>query len=185
CFAGHGNLEDCANYKNQDTTPITNSARAHSNPPHQSSCPPSRIADLVIHCNGSFEKDSLKAAYGVVMTNNHGQVCDGRSGTFFCSSPIVAEAKAILEAVILASERHVSTMVLSDCLTLVNVLNDSLTQRPWECAALLSQIFQKLSDCPWIMISFTPRKSNCKSDWVAKSARRNALPDDWIETLNS
>ncbi|CAN1767723.1 Putative ribonuclease H protein At1g65750 [Linum perenne] len=163
----------------------TNIRHDHSPPPHLHPCPPPRIADLVIHCDGSFKKDSPKAAYGVVMTNTHGQVCDGRSGTFFCSSPIVAEAKAINEAVFMASTRQVSTLILSDSLSLVNILNDTHIQWPWECAALITQIGQRLSVCLWITISFTPRSLNTKADWVAKSARMNCLPANWIDSLNA
>ncbi|CAN1131053.1 hypothetical protein LINPERHAP2_LOCUS6175 [Linum perenne] len=98
------------------------------------------------------------------MTNIHGQVCDGRSGTMFCSSAIVAEAKAIKEAVTLASTRPVSTIILSDCLALIKIINDSLSPWPWECNALGTHIRQIMTRCPWISVDFTPRTSNAKAD---------------------
>ncbi|CAN1255029.1 Putative ribonuclease H protein At1g65750 [Linum perenne] len=91
-----------------------NSPTNHSAPPPSPSFPPPRTPSLVIHCDGSFLKDSQEAAYGVVVSNSHGQVCDGRSGTFLCSSAMMAEAKAILEAINLAASRQVSTLILSD-----------------------------------------------------------------------
>ncbi|CAN1141980.1 hypothetical protein LINPERHAP2_LOCUS12809 [Linum perenne] len=118
------------------------------------------------------------------MTNIHGQVCDGRNGTFFCSSLIVVEAKAMKEAVDRAAARQVSTQRNSDCLTLVNVINDTHVQWTWECSAIISQINQRLSECPWITIYFTPRNITTKADWVAKVSRMNCLPENWIEILN-
>ncbi|CAN1128636.1 Putative ribonuclease H protein At1g65750 [Linum perenne] len=169
---------------NQDYPQSSNVPHYHSTPPRQLPRPPPRIADIVIHCDGSFDKDSPKAAYGVVVTNTLGQVCDGKSGTFLCSSPMVAEAYAIKEAVNVAATRQVSTEIMSDCLSIVNVLNNSLIPWPWECSAIISQITQKLSSCPWISVKFTPRIYNTNADWVARSARRNTLPENWMEKLN-
>ncbi|CAL1399515.1 unnamed protein product [Linum trigynum] len=59
-----------------------------------------------IHCDGSFRSESQVAAYGVIIKNPHEQVVDGCAGTFFCSSAIVAEAKALLTAVIVAASLH-------------------------------------------------------------------------------
>ncbi|CAN1127097.1 hypothetical protein LINPERHAP2_LOCUS3813 [Linum perenne] len=140
----------------------------YSSPPHSQSSPPPRIPDLVIHCDGSFHKDSQEAAYGVVVSNSHGQVCDGRSGTFFCSSALAAEAKAIKEAISLASTRQVSTVVFSDSLTLVDVLNKTTNPWPWDCSAYIAHMVQNLARCPWIKVGFTPRSHNTKADWVAK-----------------
>ncbi|CAN1172329.1 hypothetical protein LINPERHAP2_LOCUS30106 [Linum perenne] len=43
------------------------------------------------------------AAFGIVITNSNVQVCNSRSCLFHCSSLIVVEARAILEAVSYAS----------------------------------------------------------------------------------
>ncbi|CAN1129854.1 Putative ribonuclease H protein At1g65750 [Linum perenne] len=156
----------------------------HFVPSHSHSCPPRRIPDLVIHCDGSFLKDSQEAAYGVVMTNCHGQVCDGRIGTFFCSSAMVAEAKAILEAINLGSSRQVTTLVLSDNSTLVNILNCTTSPWPWECHNIIAQMVRTLMLCPWIEVAYTPRVHNTKADWVAKETRKNSIPENWVSVLN-
>ncbi|CAN1802075.1 hypothetical protein LINPERHAP1_LOCUS23224 [Linum perenne] len=59
-----------------------------------------------------------------VHTLKEGRVYDGRSGLLSCSSPIVAEARAILEAVSWASTNHSRCVILTDCLTLVSSLSD-------------------------------------------------------------
>ncbi|CAN1153017.1 hypothetical protein LINPERHAP2_LOCUS19121 [Linum perenne] len=119
------------------------------------------------------------------MTNSHGQVCDGRSGTLICSSAVVAEANALLEALKLASSRQVLTTIMSDSLSLVTLLNNRLLPWPWECVALLSQMDLILTQSPWIVVEFIPRTCNTKADWVAKETRKNSLPDDWINVLNN
>ncbi|CAN1169699.1 hypothetical protein LINPERPRIM_LOCUS19932 [Linum perenne] len=45
--------------------------------------------------------------------NAEGQVVDGRAGRFLCSSPIVSEARAILEAVKFASPSVPSSRIAS------------------------------------------------------------------------
>ncbi|CAN1146276.1 hypothetical protein LINPERHAP2_LOCUS15159 [Linum perenne] len=152
-------------------------------PPHpiHRPSPPPRIPDLVIHRDRSFHKDSHEAAYDVVVSNSHDQVCDGRSGTFFCSS---AEAKAIKEAISLASTHQVSTVVFSDSLTLVDVLNKPTKPWPWDCSAYIAHMVQNLARCPWIKVEFTPRSQNTKADWVAKETRNQSIPEDWISILN-
>ncbi|CAN1168135.1 hypothetical protein LINPERHAP2_LOCUS27655 [Linum perenne] len=118
------------------------------------------------------------------MTNSHGQVCDGRNGTFFCSSSLVAEAKAFLEGISLGSSRQVTTSVLTDSLTLINVLNNALYPRPWECSTYINSMLQILERCPWIDVGYTPRSINYKADWVAKETRKHSLPEDWLLVLN-
>ncbi|CAN1170728.1 hypothetical protein LINPERHAP2_LOCUS29154 [Linum perenne] len=98
---------------------------------------------------------------------------------------MVDEAFAIKESVSMAPTRQVSTEIMSNRLSIVNVLNNCLINLlSWECAALISQITQKFHSCPWISMKFTLRKFNTKADWVARSARRNTLPDNWMDKLN-
>ncbi|CAN1817234.1 hypothetical protein LINPERHAP1_LOCUS27993, partial [Linum perenne] len=100
-----------------------------------------------------------------------------------CSSPIVAEARAILEAVSWASTTHSRCSILSDCLTLVSSLSGPKHRWPWECYETLGSISCLLDLYPLISISFTPRSLNVKADWVAKSTRLGTLPLDWISLL--
>ncbi|CAL1355289.1 unnamed protein product [Linum trigynum] len=62
---------------------------------------------LEIHCDGSFLNDSQKAAYGVIVVDDHGDICDGRAATLVCSAPLEVEAKTLLEALLLACNRAV------------------------------------------------------------------------------
>ncbi|CAL1375984.1 unnamed protein product [Linum trigynum] len=61
-----------------------------------------------------FFNDSQEAAYGVVVSNNHDQVCDGKAEIMHCFPPLEAEAKALLEGSRLSSD-HPAWSVLTVC----------------------------------------------------------------------
>ncbi|CAN1752979.1 hypothetical protein LINPERHAP1_LOCUS4961, partial [Linum perenne] len=96
-----------------------------------------------------------------------------------CSSSIVVEAKALLEALSIAATSRDPTIVKSDCLNLVVALRDFRIAWPWECSAWLLSMKRILDTCPWILVSFVPRRINSAADWIANSARNGTLPQDW------
>ncbi|CAN1813256.1 hypothetical protein LINPERHAP1_LOCUS26825, partial [Linum perenne] len=97
-----------------------------------------------------------------------------------CSSPIVSEAKALLEAAIYASQYTPNCTIFSDCLTIVASIKTQKIKWPWECYGLLGRITDILASSPSISVRFIPRKDNLLADWVAREARQNRLPSDWL-----
>ncbi|CAN1156735.1 hypothetical protein LINPERHAP1_LOCUS9083 [Linum perenne] len=93
-----------------------------------------------------------------------GQICDGRAGNFVCSSPIVAEAKALLEAVSYAARSPHQCMVFSDCVILINCFHSYIFRWPWDCYGLIARIRKALETSPSITVHFTPRKLNGTAD---------------------
>ncbi|CAN1137646.1 hypothetical protein LINPERHAP2_LOCUS10198 [Linum perenne] len=93
---------------------------------------------------------------------------------------MVSEARALLEAVSFASRVQSPCTVFSDCLLLVASLKAQISKWPWDCYGLLGAITDILSTSPSISVRFTPRKENKFADWVARSARQNRLPPDWL-----
>ncbi|CAN1745341.1 hypothetical protein LINPERHAP1_LOCUS2413 [Linum perenne] len=92
----------------------------------------------------------------------------------------MAEAKALLYAISLGESSGHPTIIKSDCLNLVMALRDFRIAWPWDCAAWLSTMRNTLNRCPWISIAFVPRRLNKAADWIAKAARDNSLPTNWI-----
>ncbi|CAN1182578.1 hypothetical protein LINPERHAP2_LOCUS36049 [Linum perenne] len=90
---------------------------------HPATSPLPCIPTRAIYCNGSFVDDVQKEAYDITLSNTSGQVTEGRADTFYCSSPIGYEARAIYEAAILAGQSHQPTNIHSDCLELVKAIN--------------------------------------------------------------
>ncbi|CAN1761143.1 hypothetical protein LINPERHAP1_LOCUS32523 [Linum perenne] len=150
------------------------------NAPHPNNNPPPHTPSLRVYCDGSFLEGPQKAAYGVVILNTLGHVCDGRAGRVLCSSPMAAEARALLEAVSMVNRTPVPCTIYSDCLNLVNCLIGQIKSGPWECFGLLARISTILTDSPNIQVCFTPRKHNKIADWVARSARDSILPPNWL-----
>ncbi|CAN1785127.1 hypothetical protein LINPERHAP1_LOCUS16774 [Linum perenne] len=151
-------------------TPGYRPANNHLNP-----CQPPGIPSWVIHCDGSFINDSHEATYGVLLSNNHRQVWDGVSGTLFCSSPIVVEARAILEAIILASPLEAPTTIFSDFKNIIDIVNCPSHPWSWECYAIVGAILHMLQGKLWIRVSFILRSLNKVADWVAVSARQGSM----------
>ncbi|CAN1781932.1 hypothetical protein LINPERHAP1_LOCUS15612 [Linum perenne] len=98
---------------------------------------------------------------------------------------MVSEARALLEAVSYASRSQSRCTVYSDCLRLVASITAQKSKWPWDCYGLLGSITDILTASHHISIRFTPRKENRYADWVARSARQNRLPTDWLQRLMS
>ncbi|CAL1390749.1 unnamed protein product [Linum trigynum] len=118
------------------------------------------------------------------VTNNHGQVCDGRVESLHCFSPLEAEAKALWLGSRLAVELSSPCIVLTDCLSLVKALRGQFQSWPWRAAAWLGRIKVLTASHPMIMIDHIKRKRNSKANCVAKSCARKQLPNDWIHILD-
>ncbi|CAN1152069.1 Putative ribonuclease H protein At1g65750 [Linum perenne] len=146
--------------------------------------PPLASTHQEIFCDGSFDQNSSTAGYGVIVRNPHGQVIDGKAGKLLCSSALVAEAKAVLEALRLAERSNIQSYVRSDSLVIVNALRGEKERWPWQCYAWLLIMKNILLAHDRISLSFAPRSLNQTADWVAKSARSDNLPYDWISYIN-
>ncbi|CAN1794536.1 hypothetical protein LINPERHAP1_LOCUS20329 [Linum perenne] len=163
--------------------PCSSSRPAQTLPPRPQLIPPPNTSSVKVYCDGSFQNDPHQAAYGIIIMNAEGQVCDGRAGRFFCSSPIVSEARALLEAVTFAALSGARCIIFSDCLTLVASIKALKCKWPWECYGLLGRITDILSSSPSTTVRFIPRKENVLADWVAREARQNRLQPDWLQQL--
>ncbi|CAN1226955.1 hypothetical protein LINGRAPRIM_LOCUS1126 [Linum grandiflorum] len=133
-----------------------------------------------IHCDGSFSQSSSAAGYGIVITDTHGQVTNGYSGTLVCASPVVVEAKALLEAIKNAPDSGIPTSVRTDCLSLVDGLRKRPDQRPWQCSAWMHLMDDILRSNPLVKVSFTPRRLNVLADRAAKAAATGTPRLNWI-----
>ncbi|CAL1371706.1 unnamed protein product [Linum trigynum] len=148
------------------------------------SCPPPVLHHKRIHCDGSFDHGSQEAAIRVVITISNGQICDGRARKVICSSPIEAEACAILEACRLAAEDTCPATILSDSKVMVDAINEDPSCCPWRCYALLAHIKDFLHQTSWVNVLFTNRRNNKNADWVARNCRIDSLHPKWLSVLN-
>ncbi|CAL1354696.1 unnamed protein product [Linum trigynum] len=159
----------------------TSSSHPQPAPPPDTPLPPPSTHAFEIHYDGSFFHDSQEPAYGVIITNDHGQVVDGKVEPMHCFSPIEAEVKALLKGALVAVDLHAPCLVRSDCLTLVKAIQVQSCLWSWRAAAWLGRILQIASDHPDIRFEWINRKLKSKADWVARSCARNQLSSEWIQ----
>ncbi|CAN1181562.1 hypothetical protein LINPERHAP2_LOCUS35466 [Linum perenne] len=139
----------------------------------------------MVYCDGSFQSISQMAAFGVVVINSDGFVCDGRSGLFPSASPIASEARAILEATLFAASSPLHCVIHSDCLNVLNHIRGPKSRWPWECYGTLGAISRVLRTCPHVTFKFIRRNLNCLADWVANQTRQGTLPPNWVDIGSS
>ncbi|CAN1191130.1 hypothetical protein LINPERPRIM_LOCUS39749, partial [Linum perenne] len=168
------------------------SARTHPEPQpfsprdlNRNSVPTPRTYQRVFLCDGSFRSDVQQAGYGVIIKDHHGHVVDGKAGKFLCRAPIVAEARALQVAVSEAVIFPGSSLIVTDCLTLVTALKQKVEDWPWECAAILADIVHKLGTVDCISVCHYGRAATLAADAVARKARDSCLAPGWVEALIS
>ncbi|CAN1761157.1 Transposon TX1 uncharacterized 149 kDa protein [Linum perenne] len=165
------------------SSPFNGSERPHSSPILVPRPPPVEQVHHEIFCDGSFDPITGAAGYGVIIKNTHGQVTDGKAGMTECSSALVAEAKALLVALRVAETLNGHSRIKSDCLTLIDALRHDITSWPWECYAWLLIMKDILLAHDRISLAFIPRRLNTHADLVAKAARSDTLPYNWLSNF--
>ncbi|CAN1186708.1 hypothetical protein LINPERPRIM_LOCUS10989 [Linum perenne] len=115
-------------------------------------------------------------AFGLVITNTEGQICDGRSGLFMSSSPIATEARALLEVALYATSTPLNYNIFSDYKILIDCLAGPKRCWPWDYYGILGNISRIMRSHPSIYFHFIRRRFNYQADWVAKLTRLGNLP---------
>ncbi|CAN1268433.1 hypothetical protein LINPERPRIM_LOCUS13168 [Linum perenne] len=105
-------------------------------------------------------------------------IVDGKAGTLVCASPIVAEAKTLLEVIKKPADLGGAWCIKTDCLNLVDALRKSPSFWPWKCSAWLQIMSETLKVNTQIRVSFIPRALNSIADKIAKAATDGSLPED-------
>ena len=119
-----------------------------------------QLHQVKVNCDASWIKESGKVGLGFVARNYNGEVLlSGARGECFASSPLEAEAKAIMWAMSHARSRSYPNVVFeSDSQFLVNALRSGST--PLQIANMFSQILSfslAFGTCQW---SFVKREGN-------------------------
>ncbi|CAN0902814.1 hypothetical protein LINGRAHAP2_LOCUS22214 [Linum grandiflorum] len=126
----------------------------------------------------SFVNYFQKVAYAIY--NDTRKAIDGRAGTLYCSTAMVAEARAILEATMVAAQIQSPCWIVSDCQTSIDAINSIPDRWPWECYGILGRIEEIRRSSPLGSFLFQPRATVQEADKIAKSARNGSLLPGWI-----
>ncbi|CAN1791002.1 hypothetical protein LINPERHAP1_LOCUS19079 [Linum perenne] len=117
------------------------------------------------------------------MTNTEGRILDGRAGSFFCRSPIGAEAEGLLAAVELAGTDPCGTVIFTDSQTVHRCLFTRHDQWPWEIASTIAKIHHALAAARNVTVMKVDRSEVVLADRVAKMMRDGILQANWLYTL--
>ncbi|CAN1257689.1 hypothetical protein LINPERPRIM_LOCUS9670 [Linum perenne] len=80
----------------------------------------------------------------MILSNSFGQIIGERARTLYCSSAMVSKTHALHEASSLAASLQSPVTILSNCLTLINVIATLKHCWPWECFELLGCIMHHI-----------------------------------------
>lgn len=107
--------------------------------------------------DGAFTPNSNTGAIACVLRDHAGILIDGFSSTVRVSSPLIVE---------------------SDCLTLVETLNDRRAS-PWEIRAFVADVSVLRLSFPHLRIRHCRREANAAADWAAKAHARKSISPSW------
>ncbi|CAN1187529.1 hypothetical protein LINPERPRIM_LOCUS31904 [Linum perenne] len=118
------------------------------------------------------------------MYNGNEMVVDGRAGNFFCRAPGCAEAIAVLNAVQMALREGGTCVIWSDCASITTAIDNPPHLWPWESASIIAAIKTILVSSD-ITIIFKGRAFVGEADRIARLAREDRLPMQWVSTMPS
>ncbi|CAN0873221.1 hypothetical protein LINGRAHAP2_LOCUS10320 [Linum grandiflorum] len=131
-------------------------------PSHGNNQQPNDLMSRSVHrrllCDGSFQKDIQKTGIGVISVNPEGHVLDEVAGHFCCRTSIVAKARAVYTACVIAAREGGRTDIWSDCREVVVACNAAPCEWPWECAAVIAAVHEVLDGHPLIQVRHCPMR---------------------------
>ncbi|KAF8406806.1 hypothetical protein HHK36_005927 [Tetracentron sinense] len=144
--------------------------RAMSTRPSSFCWVPPPLGLIKLNCDGAFFVGETLGGAGVVGRDSTGCVLDFRVQVVRCASAIMAEAKAIVLGVSLASERGWTNIVVeSDSLSLILVLQSPGDVFPLEVAVLMEDLRVAIHSFASVSFSFSPRATNGLAHWLAST----------------
>lgn len=131
--------------------------------------------------DGAFTPNSNTGAIACVLRDHAGILIDGFSSTVRVSSPLQCEVQALiftLTYLLEQGKQEAHLIVESDCLTLVETLNDRRAS-PWEIRAFVADVSVLRLSFPHLRIRHCRREANAAADWAAKAHARKSISPSW------
>ncbi|GLT34775.1 hypothetical protein SLA2020_092720 [Shorea laevis] len=138
------------------------------------------IGTYKINTDASFTPNSGAAALALVARDASGDICFGKTWSCMASTPLMAEAAAILKAVKLVEDMGLQEVIFeSDNQTLISCIQQPTKPVPWEVNSSLLYIRQSCSTHPGFRFSYVSRDGNRVADWVARAVLQGRCPSYW------
>lgn len=128
-----------------------------------------------------IHSDTHTGAIACVLRDYTGILIGGCSSSVHASSALQCEAQALTSTLtyLLEQGKEEDHLIIeSDCLTLVETLNDRCSS-PWEIRAFVADASVLRLSFPRLRIQHCRREANAAADWAAKAQARNSLSLSW------
>lgn len=140
---------------------------------------PPRSNFTKINCNASFGKASGKGNVGIVFRDDKGIVLTAMSKPIFASSPLIAEALSLREAVSLACNLNLQSVILeSDNQQLIEACRGNLHKA--EIRGIVEDIKNLRARLRVSVLTWVNREDNEVAHTIATMARDNLFHGSWI-----
>ncbi|GLT35678.1 hypothetical protein SLA2020_101090 [Shorea laevis] len=135
---------------------------------------------MKINVDASYVSNCDLAALAMVGRNFDGELLIGRTWRCSASSPLMAEASALLKAIQYATDMGLNYVIFeSDNEALISYAQEAFKPSPWEISSIIRSIRGLSSSKPSYSFSFVPREGNRVADWVARATARGQCPYYW------
>ncbi|XP_058008179.1 uncharacterized protein LOC131182851 [Hevea brasiliensis] len=108
--------------------PVSKVSSRNYAPVHPQKWEPPPVGVLKFNSDVAWRSGNAKAMVAIVVRNHHGNLIDGLVKEFYCSSSLVGEAKAMLEAIRLARDMGATSIILesNSSILLSSMRNDHI-----------------------------------------------------------
>ncbi|RYR18269.1 hypothetical protein Ahy_B03g062876 [Arachis hypogaea] len=136
---------------------------------------------LKVNTDAAFYQDTGTAALAAKVRDWQGKVITGTTATFKTISPLIAEAQAYREALVLIKNLQIPNCIIeTDSLPLVQAIKARTLIA--KADAIIRDILQLLEEAPDVGVTWTPRGGNKLAHQLAAMAAGNNLGRQW--TMN-
>ncbi|XP_057418855.1 uncharacterized protein LOC130713070 [Lotus japonicus] len=136
---------------------------------------------IKLNTDATWVSTSLSCSLATIARNHSGRVLTGTVSHLLCPTPLAAEASAVREALILASNLGWGDIwIESDCLQLIEACNKK--RQVGEIQILTDDITKLSNNFLHCKFSWIPRRVNCVAHSIANLHNRHLLPPNWLFT---
>lgn len=137
---------------------------------------------LKINCDASFNKELKRGYADIIIKGDSGEFISGLTKQIWASSPLVAEALALREALFLAVNLGLQVVTFEgDNLDLIKACRKEVSRR--DIINILQDIWDMKGNFTRCGFTWVSRQGNMAAHLVATLADRGVLPGNWCLSL--
>ncbi|KAF7826008.1 vestitone reductase-like isoform X1 [Senna tora] len=161
------------------TSPLNSDCRDGGSNGNNERWEPPRPGIVKFNVDAALDSVKLRGALSTIARDHAGEVLTGYVKRFPCDSAMIAEARAVREAVQMCSALEINEAIIeSDCKVVVDFCNNKYNQ--WQLETILDSTKAILKSNSGIKVVWIPRNKNLVADFLAKEALKDSLCTTWV-----